>query len=360
MNTGIIWQLLLQIILIALNAVFACAEIAVLSINDAKLAQLMEQGDKKAVKLDRLISKPAKFLATIQVAITLSGFFGSAFAADNFASLLTNILIKTKIPFSAEVFNSISVIIITLILSYLTLVFGELVPKRIAMKKAEKLGLAMASFITVISKIFAPLVWLLTASTNGVLRLFKIDPDDDDETVSEDDIKMLVDEGTKSGIIDSEEKEIIHNLFEFDDTTVAEFATHRTELSVLWLDDDISQWKKTINETRFDYYPVCRDTTDEIECILSADDYFRLLDKSKDSILKNATEDPYFIPKNIFADVLFKNMKKYGKTFAVVLDEYGGVYGVVTMNDLLSQIVGEFNQPAGDEKDTILPQDKKE
>lgn len=349
MDTSILWQLLLQLILIALNAVFACAEIAVLSINDAKLAQLIEQGNKNAVWLGRLTSQPARFLATIQVAITLSGFFGSAFAADNFASHLTSALKALHIPLAEQVLNSISVIIITLILSYITLVLGELVPKRLAMKNAEKLGLAMAGFITVISKAFAPIVWLLTVSTNGVLRIFKVDPDSEDDPVSEDDIKMLVEEGTKSGVIDSEENEIIHNLFEFDDTTVAEFATHRTELSVLWLDDDVSEWKKTIFETRFDYYPVCRDTTDEIECILSADDYFRLTDLSKESILKNASHPPYFVPKNIFADVLFKNMKKSGKTFAVVLDEYGGVYGVVTMNDLLSQIVGDFGVQGSDD-----------
>ncbi|MEG2010237.1 MAG: CNNM domain-containing protein, partial [Oscillospiraceae bacterium] len=181
MNDPIIWQILLQVLLIALNAVFACAEIAVISMNDNKLAQMAAQGDKRAVRLARLTSQPARFLATIQVAITLSGFMGSAFAADNFSDKLVQWLLSLGVTVPVATLDTVSVIVITLILSYFTLVFGELVPKRIAMKKAEALALGMSGLITAISKLFAPLVWLLTASTNGILRLFGIDPNAEDE-----------------------------------------------------------------------------------------------------------------------------------------------------------------------------------
>ena len=196
-------SLILQIVLIFLNAVFASAEIAVISANDARLSKLEEEGNKNAAKLKRLTDQPAKFLATIQVAITLSGFLASAFAAENFSDKLVDWVIGmgyTAVP--ASTLNSIAVVLITLILSYFTLIFGELVPKRIAMKKADKLALAMAPMITVVSMVFAPIVWLLTASTNGILRLIGIDPNAEEDDVSEEEIRLMVDGGGQKGIID--------------------------------------------------------------------------------------------------------------------------------------------------------------
>ena len=204
MKDSIALQIILQIILIALNAVFACAEIAVISMNDNKLAKMAENGDKRAVRLARLTSQPARFLATIQVAITLSGFLGSAFAADNFADRLVKWLLSLGMPVPESTLNTVSVILITLILSYFTLVFGELVPKRIAMKKAEALALGMSAMISFISKLFAPIVWALTASTNGILRLCGIDPNAEEDQVSEEEIRMMVDVGNQKGVIDSE------------------------------------------------------------------------------------------------------------------------------------------------------------
>ena len=213
-------SLLLQLILIFLNAVFASAEIAVISVSEARLVKLEEEGNKRAAKLKKLTEQPAKFLATIQVAITLSGFLASAFAANNFADDIVNWIVSTgftALPPAA--LNSIAVIVITIILSYFTLIFGELVPKRVAMKKAEKLALGIAPLVTAMSKIFAPVVWLLTASTNGVLRLMGIDPNAEDEEVSEEEIRLMVDEGGQKGVIDVEEQEMINNVFEFDDLT---------------------------------------------------------------------------------------------------------------------------------------------
>ena len=338
-------SLILQIVLIFLNAVFASAEIAVISANDARLSKLEEEGNKNAAKLKRLTDQPAKFLATIQVAITLSGFLASAFAAENFSDKLVDWVIGmgyTAVP--ASTLNSIAVVLITLILSYFTLIFGVLVPKRIAMKKADKLALAMAPMITVVSKVFAPIVWLLTASTNGILRLIGIDPNAEEDDVSEEEIRLMVDEGGQKGIIDVEEQEMINNVFEFDDLTVDEFATHRTDISLLWLDESVEEWANTIHESRHTKYPVCDETVDKIIGILDVKDFFRLMDEPKERIIKDAVKPAYFVPESVHADVLFRQMKNTHNYFAVVLDEYGGMTGIVTMNDLLEQIVGDLDE----------------
>ena len=192
-----IGQILLQIVLIAMNAIFACAEIAVISSNETRIAKMAEQGNKKAKRLQNMQTSPAQFLATIQVAITLSGFLGSAFAADHFSEALVSLLLSWGVPIPAATLQAISVILITILLSFFTLVFGELVPKRIAMRKAESVALGISTMIHVISKLFSPLVWLLTASTNGVLRLLHIDPNEEAEDVSEEDIRMMADAGSE-------------------------------------------------------------------------------------------------------------------------------------------------------------------
>ena len=342
MNNQILWQIMLQIILIGLNAVFACAEIAVISMNDTKLAQLTEKGDKRAARLSKLTSQPAKFLATIQVAITLSGFLGSAFAADNFSDMLTQGMVNIGIPVPVKTLDTISVILITLILSYFTLIFGELVPKRLAMKKTEQLALGMSALVSVIARLSAPIVWVLAVSTNGILRLLGIDPEEEDDEVSEEEIRMMVDAGSKKGVIDVEEKEMIQNVFEFDDLSVEEFATHRTDISLLWMEETMEEWEKTIHESRHSMYPVCNETVDNVVGILSVKDYFRLKDKSRENVIRSAVRPAYFIPENIRADVLFRQMKNSRNHFAVVLDEYGGMEGIVTMNDLLEQLVGDL------------------
>lgn len=352
MADQILWPLLLQVILIALNAVFACAEIAVISMNDAKLSKLVEQGNKRAIKLAKLTKEPAKFLATIQVAITLSGFLGSAFAANTFADKLVSLFISLGVP---EAFrhsiNSISIVLITLILSYFTLIFGELVPKRMAMKKTEQLALGMSSLVYFISKLFAPIVFVLTKSTNAVLRLNGIDPNAKEDEVSEEEIRMMVDTGSEKGVIDADEKDIIQNVFEFDDLTVGEFCTHRTEIDLLWVEENPEEWDKTIHETRHSLYPVCSETVDNVIGILNTKDYFRLDTHDHDTIMKEAVKPAYFIPENIHADLLLRQMKKTRNHFAVVLDEYGGTAGIVTMNDLLEQLVGDLDTEIHEESE---------
>jgi len=341
---GSIWgPIILQLVLISINAVFASAEIAVISMNDNRMAKMAAEGDKRAVKLSKLTLQPSYFLSIIQVGITLAGFFGSAFAADNFASKLTNILIRTGFDFPIATFNTISVIIITLILSYFTLVFGELVPKRVGMKNAEKLALFMSGFLDFISKLFSPLVWLLTASTNGILRLLGIDPDSEDEEVTEEDIRMMVDVGREKGSINESEKQMIQNVFEFDNKTAEEVMTHRTEVTILWVEETDEEWAQKITKSKHSRYPVCDGSADNIIGVLNVKDYFRLKDKSRENIMNKAIKSAYYVPETVRTDVLFQNMKKTRNHFAVVFDEYGGMSGVITMNDLLEQIVGNFD-----------------
>lgn len=341
---AVLWPLLLQVILIALNAVFACAEIAVISVNDNKLAQLVAQGDKRALRLARLTSRPAQFLATIQIAITLSGFLGSAFAADHFSDRLVALLLRAGVPIPEKTLDTLSVILITLLLSYFTLVFGELVPKRLAMKKSESLAMGLSALISAISAIFTPVVTVLTASTNGVLRLLGVDPNADEEEVSEEEIKMMVDRGSEKGVFDSATKEFIQNVFEFDDLTVGEFATHRTELDLLWTSQTTEEWKQILFETRHTRYPVCAGSVDQVVGILDARDFFRLQDRPIQEILDTVVKPAFFVPETLKADVLFQQMKQRRTYYAVVLDEYGGLLGVVTIRDLLEQLVGEIQQ----------------
>ena len=347
MDGHIGWQLFLQLILISLNAVFACAEIAAITINDARLEKLATAGDPRAVRLKKLTDQPARFLATIQVAITLSGFLGSAFAADNFAERITVWAGNMNTGLSPSLIHTLALVVVTLVLSYLTLVLGELVPKRVAMRHAEKVALALSGVVSFIARLFRPIVWLLTASTNGMLRLFGIDPNEEDEAVTEEEIRMMVDVGSEKGTIDPEEKTFIQNVFEFDDTTAGEIATHRTEVAMLYMDDTPEEWDAEIRETRHTLFPVCGETADDIIGVLDSRDYFRLTDISRESVMKIVRE-PYFVPSTVKADVLFRNMKAGNRRFAIVLDEFGGMEGVITINDLVEELVGELESEAGD------------
>lgn len=350
MENSIIYMIVLQVALIALNAIFACAEIAIISMNDTKLAKMIAEGDKSAIRLGRLTNQPAKFLATIQIAITLSGFLGSAFAADNFSGVLVDAVLRLGIPIPQSVLDSISVVFITLVLSYFTLVFGELVPKQVGMRKAETLALTLSGLITGIAKVFSPLVALLTLSTNGVLRLLRIDPNEEEEQVSEEEIRMMIDVGSQKGTIDNEEKELIHNVFEFDDLLAEEIVTHRTDVIMLDLSDEMDEWKRTIYDSTHTYYPICEDSPDRIVGVLNAKEYFRLEDRSRESVMQHAVKPAYFVPETVKADTLFRNMKQSKNAIAIVMDEYGGMIGIITINDLVEQLVGDI----GMEKEVSL------
>ena len=361
MSTSIYILLLVQLILIALNAIFASAEIAVLSMNETKLKRMAEQGDSRAKRLVRLTQEPARFLATIQVAITLSGFLGSAFAADNFSEPLVDWVAGMGVDIPRSTLDTVAVILITLILSYFTLVFGELVPKRIAMKKSDELAMGVSGLVTGISIFFKPIVSFLSISTNAVLKIFGIDPNETEDRVSEEEIRMLVDAGSEKGTIDHQEKEFIQNVFEFNDVMAGTIATHRTDVTILWMSDDVKEWDETIHNTRHTLYPVCGDSIDRVIGILNAKDYFRLKEKNKDTVIDSAISAPYFVMETTKADVLFKNMKQSKQSMAIVLDEYGGMVGIVTLIDLLEEIVGDLNdiEPVSPEETVVRISDNK-
>lgn len=350
MDNTLIFLLLLQIILIALNAVFASAEIAVLSINEMKLERMAEQGNQRAKRLFRLVKEPARFLATIQVAITLSGFLGSAFAADNFSEPLVEWILSLGVKIPRTTLDACSVIMITLILSYFTLVFGELVPKRIAMKRSEQLALGISGLVSGISVIFKPLVSFLSISTNFVLRLCGIDPNEEEDQVSEEEIRMLVDVGSEKGAIAHQEKEFIQNVFEFNDTMIENIATHRTDVVMLWTEDDMDSWKETIHNSRHTRFPICEGSPDHVIGVLNTKEYFRTADKSRENILRTAVHTPYFVLETTQADVVFKNMKLTKHSMAIVIDEYGGMTGIVTLSDLIEELVGDLSDEFSDDK----------
>lgn len=348
-----IGSLILLVVLIFLNAVFASAEIAVISMNDAKLSKMASDGDKRAVRLTALVNEPSRFLATIQVAITLAGLLSSAFAADKFAQPIVEAIMKTGISVSQSLISNIAVIVITIILAYFNLVFGELVPKRIAMKKSEQMALGMSGLLYAVSKIFKPIVFILTASTNIILKMFRINPNEDEERVNEEEIRLLLSQGIEQGTIKNSESELIQNVFEFDDTALEQICTHRIDVISLNINDSVENWHNIIDANRLSYFPLYEDSPDNIVGVLDTKDYFRLDDKSKDSVIKNAVDTPFYVPEGMKANVLFAEMRNSRRYFAVIIDEYGGFSGIITLHDLLEALVGDMYE----EEEPLPPAD---
>lgn len=333
--------MLLQLILILVNGWFAATEVAVLSVNEAKLRHDAEEGDKKAEQLLQLSESPNKFLSTIQVCITLAGFLGSAFAADQFASRLAGALAGV-IALDAATLNSICVIIITLILSFFTLVFGELVPKRIAMHHPDRFARMALGVLKACSVAFKPIVWLLSVSTNGVLRLMGIDPNAEQEEVTEEEIRMMVDMGGETGAIEEAEKEMIENIFEFNNLSAEDVMTHRTDVFSIWVGDDRETILKTIRESGLSRFPVYDKDMDDIVGVLSARSFLMNDALESPRPIGELIREAYFVPETVQADALFRDMQKKRIHMAIVVDEYGGMSGIVTMEDLLEEIVGNI------------------
>ena len=324
-------QILILLILIGMNAFFASSEVALISLKQSSIRKLIQRGGLRGKALAALTGNTGRFLATVQVGVTLAGFLASAFAAESFSDPLTEFLERIGFDiFSHSVLDMVVVVFITVILSYLSLVFGELVPKRVAMKKSESLALGLSGLLAAVYKISAPLVWLLTVSTNGILRLVGIDPNDNGEEVSEEEIRMMLEAGNEKGTFDEEEVEMIQNVFAFDDTSVEEVCTHRVDVVMLDMDDDMTVWEETIQNSRFTYYPISGEDDDDIIGVLDTKDFFRLADRSRESVMANAVDKPYFVPESVKADVLLANMKQERKYFAILLDEYGGLSGIIT------------------------------
>lgn len=340
----VIWQLLVQIILIALNAFFAASEIAVISLNEVKLRRQAEAGDAKAKKMLRMVEDPTGFLSTIQIGITLAGFLGSAFAADSFSDILVNWLINTcKITFiPSSVLDTVSVILITLILSFFTLVLGELVPKRVAQRNPDGLARRVCGVIAGLSLVLRPIVRLLAASTNGMLRLFRINPNDNSDDVSEKDILDLVDAVEEQGEIDNDTKEMIENVFEFDNTAVSEIMIRRSDMTVLHETDTAEDVMQVMLESGFSRFPVCGEDTDDIKGIVLAREYLFALHENAECKLSDLIQPAKFVPDTLPANRLFRDMRESKVHMAIVVDEYGQTAGLITMEDLLEEIVGNI------------------
>lgn len=335
----ILKQLLLQFVLIALNAFFAATEIAVVSLNSQKMRALADDGDKKAAKIAKILDDPTRFLSTIQVGITLAGFLGSAFAADSFGDMLAAALAKDGSNY--ELIKTVSVIIVTLILSYFTLVLGELVPKRIAMKNKEKVAKSFCGVISVLTTILKPVIWFLTVSTNGMLRLFGIDPNEKEETVSEEDIVTMLDAGADEGGLDEDDVEYIKNVFKLDNLTAADVMTQRS--SIVAIPDDITEKQliKVIKEEGYSRIPVYTDNLDRIIGVLYAREY--LLNHTNPKYkLENAMFAPKYVPETMHLDALLKEMQDTHNHIAIVVNEYGVTSGVVSMEDIIEELVGEI------------------
>ena len=349
-------QILLQIILIALNAFFAATEIAVISLNEKKVRALAEDGNKKAVKMLKIIEEPTQFLSTIQIGITLAGFLGSAFAADNFAEVLSSAISKA-FNLSADntkIINTVAVVLVPLIFSYFTLIFGELVPKRIAMKHKEKLANSVCGIISFLAAVLKPIIWFLTISTNAVLRLVGIDPHEKEEPVSEEDIVLMLDAGADEGSLDHDDIEYIKNVFKLDKMTAEDVMTPRKSVISISYDASDKEILEIIEEESYSRIPVYEDNPDKIIGILHACDYL-LKRNEKNFDLKSILHTPVFVPETVSLDVLFKDMQTDHNHLAVVVNEYGETSGIVTMEDILEEIVGEI----WDERDEEIDEFKK-
>ncbi len=353
-------QLLLLVFLIALNAVFAASELAVISLGDGQLRRDADDGDKKAKRLLKLTSNPSRFLAAIQVGVTLSGFLASAVAATSFAERVTAALSgKTMIP--DAVISAVSTIVITLILSYFTLVFGELVPKRVAMQKSKKVAYAFSGFLSAVAACTRPFIWILSKSTNGVLRLFGIDPNAQDDAVTEEEIRLMVEEGEERGVIEESAREMIDNIFEFDDITAGEVMTHRTDLDAVEDTASVDEVVALAMEEGRSRIPVFHEDLDDIVGILYIKDLLKYVGKPVPGgcPLTGLMRKTLFVPESKKCRELFAQMQQSKLQMAVVVDEYGGTAGIVTMEDLLESIVGNIQDEYDDEEEEMVQLDDK-
>ena len=334
-------QIIVLIILILLNAYFAATEIAFISLNDTKIEKNAKEGNKKAKQILKMLKTPSKFLATIQIGITLAGFLSSAFASDAFADKLAPILNNLIPSISLEVWRGISILLITIILSFFTLVFGELVPKRLAMKYYEKISYATIGVIRAISIITAPFVKLLTFSTNIVSKLFGVG-EAEEEVVTEEEIKMMIAEGEEKGTIERGEKQLLNNVFEFNDIIVSEIMTPRTDMYAIDINKNLREMLDEIDEFKYSRIPVYNESIDDIEGVLFVKDILKPLKDNEEIDIRKIIREPYFIPESKDIDELFKEMQQNKVQMAIVIDEYGGTAGLITMEDIIEELVGNI------------------
>ncbi len=355
---SVVFKIGLLLLLILINAFFAMSEIAIISFNDNKMKKLAEDGNKKAIKLVRLTSQPSKFLSTIQVGVTLAGFLTSASASTNFAQMLNDAIVRQfEIQSTAvqSVIFAVSVVVITLITSYFSLVLGELVPKQIGMQKCEAVSLAVAGPLLAIKTVLAPIIFVLTVSTNALVRLFGLNPDASNDKVTEEEIRMMVDVGEENGVIEESQRDMINNIFEFDDIDVGDVMNHRTEIVAADIQDDINEVIKLAIEEGFSRIPVYEDDLDNIIGIIYVKDLLKYIGKTvpKTASIKSIMRPVYHVPETKSCGELFKEMTEKHLQMAIVIDEYGGTAGLVTLEDLIESILGNIQDEYDDEEEEI-------
>ena len=345
------YQLIIPVILILLNAYFAATEIAFISINDAKISKHAKEGNKKAKQIESMLKNPSKFLATIQIGITFAGFLSSAFASDAFADELAPILNNLLPMVSLEVWEGVSIVIITIILSFFTLVFGELVPKRLAMKYYEKIAYGTIGVIKGISVITSPFVKLLTFSTNIISKIFGVN-ETEEEIVTEEEIKMMIDEGEEKGTIEQEEKVLLNNVFAFNDIIVSEVMTPRTDMFAIEINEEINELLDEIDEYKYSRIPVYEETIDNIQGVLFIKDILKAIKNREKINIRKIMREPYFVPESKEIDELFRELQQSKQQMAIVIDEYGGTAGLITMEDIIEELMGNiFDEYDDDEID---------
>lgn len=339
-GNSILFQLLFLAFLTLVNAFFAGAEMAVVSVNKNRIKVLADEGSKRAALLQTLFEDSTKFLSTIQVAITLAGFFSSASAATGISQVLGGWIAQFGIPYS----NTIAVVVVTIILSYFTLVFGELVPKRIALQKAEAFSLFVVQPIYIISKILSPFIKLLSLSTNGFLHLIGMKTENLEEAVSEEEIKKMLETGSENGVFNEIEKEMINSIFSFDDKTAKDVMVPRREVFAIDIEEPLEKILDEILETRHSRIPVYEEQIDNIIGILQVKDV--MIEARKKSFeevdIRALLKEAFFVPDGKSTDELFREMQKTKNRMAVLIDEYGGVSGILTVEDLVEEVMGEI------------------
>jgi len=346
-------QILLLLSLTLINAFFSCAEMAMVSVNKNKIKRMATSGNKKAILIEKLLNEPTRFLSTIQVAITLAGFFSSATAATGLSKPLGLWLSELKIPYSEQ----ISLVVVTLILSYFTLVFGELVPKRIALQNTEAISMFSVKPIMMVAKIASPFIKFITFSTNLIMKTFGSKATNLEDIISREEIKTLVGEGQLHGVLNKKETEMINSVFAFDDKLAKEVMTPKIEIYAINILDPIEEYIDKLLETKFTRIPVYEDDIDNVIGILFIKDFMREAIKKgyKNIDIASLLTKPYFVPDSKYTDDLFKELQQSKNHIAVLIDEYGGFSGIVTMEDLVEEIMGEIE----DEYNNDVPKIKK-
>lgn len=357
LNNNYLFQISILFLLTAINAFFASAEMAIVSLNKNRMKMLANEGNKKAAILYKLIEEPTNFLSTIQVGITLAGFFASASAATGISQDFGKFLGNMGVPYG----NEIAFAGVTIILSYFTLVFGELVPKRIALRKSETIAMLSLKPILLISKIVLPFVKILSMSTYLIVKLLGLDSEGDEQRVTKEEIKSLIEEGEEYGAINESEKDMIEGIFEFNDKKTEKIMIPRTEVYCIDIEDELESYLDELLESKFSRVPVYEESIDNIIGILYIKDF--IIEAKKKGFenvnIREILQKPYFVHEGKNIHSLLKSMQSSKMHMAVVIDEYGGFSGIVTVKDLIEEITGELNDCDDDDEDEIKQIDSK-